>query len=134
MSDVQRYTRYRYFRTDINGGDSERIVGWDDFPAGVGWDDVPDGITWADAFAYTTVLRSNMGNIEVGTGKAHFCNVCQTEYRESELVLWRGLWWCKPRGHHRDIGSILLVETTEGFTPDSSREEGYDDLIITEAE
>ncbi len=134
MSDVQRYIRYRYFRKDINPGDGEQIVSWDDLPDGVSWDDIPDTITWGDIFSYTNVLQSTMGNVKSGTGIAHFCNVCQLEYRESDLVRFRGLWYCIPKGHNKDIQSILLVENMNAVVPNSVNEAASADLIITEAE
>lgn len=134
MSDIQRYVRYRYIRTDLNPEDARVTTSWDDVSDAWSWEEFQDAIAWNTTFGLDSVLQSTMGNVKTGVGIAHFCTVCQHEFRESDLVRFRGLWYCKPNGHHRDIQSMLLVERSDAFIPDSSREAGSADLIITEAE
>lgn len=76
------------------------------------------------------VLRTNMGNPKTGRGQAFFCTVCQHEFRESELVKFRGLWYCKPNRHIGEIASILKKEAADRYVPKPNGERGTTELVI----
>ncbi len=80
------------------------------------------------------ILRANLGTPHGGEGRVHGCYECGEPFRESELVRFRGNWYCHKNGHVGVIGSILKKEAADRFVPDSSGESPAMTVIIRNTE
>lgn len=66
--------------------------------------------------------QASMGTPRQGEGKVHGCVICGEPFRESDLLRFRGNWYCKPNLHTGVIRSILRKEAADAYVPDSSGE------------
>jgi len=90
----------------------------------------------ARAESFTTVQQAfgaSSGNIAVGRGPQHECVWCSHDFRESEMVFFRGDWYCREFGHHKIIKSILAKEAADRYVPQAERDAGRIELLIDQS-
>lgn len=66
-------------------------------------------------------------------GRMETCTVCNHEFRITEMVQFRGKWYCKPSLHIREIASILKLENESRNRPRQEREIGNPNPIIDQS-
>lgn len=76
------------------------------------------------------VLDSNAGSVGGKHGQMRFCAVCAYEFREDQMIMFRGRWYCKPNLHIKQIASILKLEAAERYRPSNANERPGPGLII----
>lgn len=77
-----------------------------------------------------TIYQSNAGSVGGERGVMRFCAVCALEYRESDMIAFRGRWYCKERMHVHEIASILKDEAARRYKPNNSNERPGPGIIV----
>lgn len=68
-------------------------------------------------FASTTLLEPTAETPRRGKGRAHVCYVCCHAERESNMVEFRGKWYCRVRMCVKEVAAILKREYNDTYRP-----------------
>ena len=83
--------------------------------------------------ATVEVLGASAGNVAEGTGPQHECIICSQDFRISDMVFFRGDWYCRQFQHDLIIASILRKEMADRYIPRPERQAGQLALVMDQS-